>query len=119
MSHDFILKHIVDVSPERLQRAVCGLADGTYHVYLAQQDNEHVRGSVINGDGKEYAVSIGNGFLSCACADFGYRKVTCKHLLAFALRILQVEEGVVEEEPEERPVNLKLGKVRKTWQTTV
>jgi hypothetical protein len=93
MSHDFILRHIDDVSPERLQRAVCGLADGTYHVYLTQQDNQHVAGSVINGDGKEYACSIGDGYLSCECPDFGFRKVTCKHLLAFAMRILQVEEA--------------------------
>jgi SWIM zinc finger len=111
-SRNSILRHIYDVSPERLQKAVCGLADGTFHVYLTQQDNEHVCGSVINVDGKEYAVSIGDGYLSCACPDFGYRNATCKHLLAMALRILQTEEGVVEGEPEERPVNLKLGRAR-------
>jgi uncharacterized Zn finger protein len=99
MSDQFILKHIYQVSPERLQKAVCGLADGTFHVYLTQQDSAHVRGSVINGDGKEYGVSIGDGYVSCQCPDFGYRKVTCKHVLAFALRILQAEEGVVEERP--------------------
>lgn len=98
MSNQFILKHIYDVSPERLQKAVCGLADGSYQVYLTQQGNHHVAGSVINGDGKEYAVQIGDGYLSCECADFSYRQVTCKHLLAFALRIMQVEEAVVEEE---------------------
>ncbi len=70
-----------------------------------------MKGSVINRDGKEYACSIGDGFLSCACADFVHRQVPCKHLLAFALRILQVEEGV-QEEPEQRPVNLKLRRAR-------
>lgn len=94
MSDQFILNHIYQVSPERLQRAVCGLADGSFQVYLAQQDNQHVAGSVINGDGKEYAVQIGEGYISCACPDFGYRNVTCKHLLAFAMRILQSEKGV-------------------------
>lgn len=93
MSHAQLINSIRSESPERLQRAVCGLADGSYHVYVTEQDSEHVRGSVINGDGKEYAVSIGGGFLSCACPDFGYRRATCKHILAFALRILQVEEG--------------------------
>jgi hypothetical protein len=113
MSDQFILRHIYNVSPDRLQRAVCGLAAGSYHVYVTQQDSEHVAGSVINGDGKEYGVSIGDGYVSCACPDFGYRKVAaCKHLLSFALIILQTEEGVVEEEPEERPANLKLGKAR-------
>jgi SWIM zinc finger len=94
MVGQFILKHVIyPNSPERLQRAVCGLADATYHVYLTQQDDQHVQGSVINGDQREYAVQIGDGYLSCECPDFGYRKATCKHLLAFALRILQVEEG--------------------------
>jgi uncharacterized Zn finger protein len=87
---------IQSANPERLQRAVEGLADGTFHVYVTQQDREHVAGSVLNG--KEYGVSIGDGYLSCACPDFGYRRVTCKHVLAFALRILQAEEGVQEEQ---------------------
>lgn len=121
MSDQFILKHIYQISPERLQKAVCGLADGTFHVYVTQRGSEHaqgehaqgehVAGSVINGDGREYTVQIGDGFLSCACADFVHRQVPCKHLLAFALRILQVEEGV-QEEPGQRPVNLKLRRAR-------
>ncbi len=117
-SRNSILRHIYDVSPERLQKAVCGLADGSYHVYVTERDSEHIQGSVINGDGKEYACSIGDGYLSCECADFGYRNATCKHLLAFALRILQVEDLVASEPAEELVVNLTLGKARKTWQTT-
>jgi hypothetical protein len=91
MSH-LILSSIQNANPERLQKAVCGLADGSYQVYLTQQDNRHVQGSVISGEGKEYAVSIDERFLSCGCPDFSYRGTTCKHLLAFALRILQTEE---------------------------
>lgn len=111
MSHDFILRHVYDVSPERLQKAVCGLADGSYHVYVTERDSEHVAGSVINGDGREYAVSVGEGFISCECPDCSYRKAICKHLLAMALQVLRAE-GVVQEEPEQRPVNLKLRRAR-------
>ena len=38
--------------------------------------------------------------------------MTCKHLLSFALKILQTKEGVVEQEPEQQPVNLKLRRAR-------
>jgi hypothetical protein len=92
MFYQFILDALQTVSPDRLQRAVCGLADNTYHVDPAQCDTDHVSGTVMNGDGKEYAVSIGDGEVSCECPDFSYRKVTCKHLLAIVLRVLSVEE---------------------------
>jgi SWIM zinc finger len=67
---------------------------------------------VKNGDGKEYAVSIGDGYVSCSCPDFSYRKVTCKHLVMLAVQLLRAE-GRVDKEPVERTFNLKLGKARK------
>jgi hypothetical protein len=100
---------------ERLERAVCGLADGHYQIYLTQHDAKHVAGTVMIGDGKEYAVSICAGFVSCECRDFVYRHTTCKHVLALAVQVLHAGE-VMEEEPEERPVNLKLTKTRPGWQ---
>lgn len=114
MAHQFILDALQKVSPDRLQRAIHGLANGSYHVYLSHYDPERVSGTVMNGEGREYAVSIGNGYVSCDCSDFAYRKVTCKHILAVVLRVLSAQE--VGEEPEKRPFNLKLGKVRPTWQ---
>ncbi len=93
---------LAKVEAGRLAKAVEGLSDGSYHVYVTEQDSEHVRGSVINGDGKEYGCSIGDGYVSCQCKDFWYRQTTCKHVLAMALQVLRAEEAV-ENEPEERP----------------
>ena len=75
MSHHFILDAIQSVSPERLQRAICSLASNDYHLYVTQCGAGSVAGTVMNGDGKEYTVSIGDGYMSCACLDFSYRGV--------------------------------------------
>ena len=83
---------LAKVDGQRLQRAISGLEDGSFQVYCTLHDEEHVAGSVLNGDGQEYAVNIGNGYASCDCPDAVYRKVACKHVLAMALQLQRAEE---------------------------
>jgi uncharacterized Zn finger protein len=83
---------LAKVDGQRLQRAVRGLESGAFQVYVEHRDQEHVDGSVLNGDGQEYAVNIGNGYASCDCPDAVYRKVACKHVLAMALQLQRAEE---------------------------
>jgi hypothetical protein len=88
-----ILGAIHDVSPERLQKAVCGLADGTLTVTLTRTSEADLRGLVRNGDGKEYGVTLIASMTTCSCKDSLYRGVTCKHAVALALFALRQPEA--------------------------
>jgi uncharacterized Zn finger protein len=102
---------LAKVDGQRLQRAVEGLVSGAYMVTITEQSEVEVRGFVANGDGKEYGVVLSEGQSFCSCKDAMYRKGICKHAVALALYVIRTPK--TEAEPEERPVNLKLGKVRK------
>ena len=106
------------VEPGRLQKAVEGLVSGAYAITVTAQGEAEIRGFVTNGDGKEYGVVLTDGQAFCSCRDAMYRKGICKHAVALALYVIRTpraegKPAETGEEPEERPVNLKLGKVRK------
>jgi uncharacterized Zn finger protein len=102
---------LAKVEASRLQKAVEGFVSGAYAVTLTSQNEEEVRGFVINGDGHQYGIALSEGQSFCSCKDAMYRKGICKHAVALALYVIRTPK--VEAEPEEQPVNLKLGKVRK------
>lgn len=84
-----VLRALQHVSPDRLQRAVCGLADGSFTVTLTRHTETEIRALVKNGDGKEYGVTLSETLTSCSCKDALYRAVTCKHQVTVALQVLR------------------------------
>src|SRR5262245_14929098 len=94
--HSLVLAAVQQVSSDRLQRAVCGLADGTLTVTLTRQSESEIRALVKNGDGKEYGVTLTEALTTCSCKDALYRGTVCKHSIAvalFALRNPQTEQS--------------------------
>ena len=103
-----ILEQVGQVDPERLLKAVQGLASGTYQVTITRQDKWRVSGTVANG--KAYDVSVGvDGFFACSCADFVYRQAICKHAVMLTMVATQ-EHQEQPQEGEHRP-RLKLARV--------
>jgi SWIM zinc finger len=84
-----ILKH---VSSDRLQRAVCGLVDGSLSVTLTRQLDCEIRALVKNGNGKEYGVTLTEALTTCSCKDSLYRGGICKHGVAVALHVLRTPQ---------------------------
>jgi len=75
-------------TPDRLQRAVDGLFDGTLTVVsLTHQAEGEIRGLVKNGDGCAYTVTLTPEGATCNCGDCTYRNTVCKHIVAVALSI--------------------------------
>src|SRR5215472_6817004 len=102
---------LAKVEPGRLQKAVEGFVSGHYAVTVTCQEEAEIRGYVVNGDGHQYGVVLSEGQSFCSCADAMYRKGICKHAVALALYVIRTPKA--EAEPEQRPGDLKLGKVRK------
>jgi hypothetical protein len=70
-----ILGAIQHVTPDRLQKAICGLADGTLTVTLTRTSEADIRGLVKNTEGKEYGVTLTASLTACSCKDSLYRSV--------------------------------------------
>jgi hypothetical protein len=90
--HALVLHCVQDVASDRLQKAVCGLADGSLIVTLTRQSELDIRALVKNGDGKEYGVTITEAFTACSCKDSLYRGGICKHGAAVALYTLRTPQ---------------------------
>src|SRR5262249_39283283 len=102
----------------RLQNAVEEFVSGAYTIALAGQREREVGGFVRNGDGKQYGLVFSEGHVFCSCPGGMCRKSGCKHAVALALYVIRTPQADIqpaEPEAEERPVNLKLGKVRKDF----
>jgi hypothetical protein len=87
-----LLTILQQVSSERLQRAVCGLADGSLTATLTRQSEAEIRALVKNGDGKEYGVTLTESLIACSCKDALYRGGICKHGVAVALYVLRAPQ---------------------------
>src|SRR5258705_6139768 len=87
--HVLTLSAMQQVSLDRLQRAVCGLADGSITVQLTRHSERELRALVTNGDGKEYGVTLTETLTACSCRDALYRGGICKHATAVALYALR------------------------------
>jgi hypothetical protein len=92
-----ILGAMQSISPDRLQKAVCGLADGTLTVTVTRQTEAEIRGLVRNGDGRTYGITLTQTGAFCSCPDALYRATTCKHAVALALYTLRQPEAKQEE----------------------
>lgn len=103
---------LAKVEAGRLQKAVEGYVQGAYTITLASQNNIEIRGFVANGDGKRYEASLIEGRAFCECPDSMFRHSICKHATVLALHVIRTPQV---EAKEERPVNLKLAKVRASW----
>jgi hypothetical protein len=88
-SHTLVLHAVQKITPERLQRAVSGLADGTLTVNLTGHSETEVKGFVRNGDGKQYGVVLAVDRAFCSCPDSIFRHSICKHAVALALHVLR------------------------------
>ena len=109
---------LAKADPGRLQKAVEGFVSGAYTITLTEQSEAEVRGFVTNGDRQEYGLVLSEGQTFCSCKDAMYRKGICKHAVALALYVIRTPSAEIqpaETEADERPVNLKLGKVRKDF----
>jgi SWIM zinc finger len=87
-----VLTTLKQVSSDRLQRAVCGFADGSLTVTLTRQSDAEIRALVKNGDGKEYGVILTEALTACSCRDALYRGGICKHGVAVALHVLRTPQ---------------------------
>src|SRR5687768_2855006 len=90
--HSLVLPAVQQVSPDRLQKAVCGLADGTLTVTLTRQSDCDIRALVKNGEGLEYGVTLTESLIACSCKDALYRGEICKHGVAVALHVLRTPQ---------------------------
>ena len=79
-------------TPDRHQKAVRGLADGSLTITITRQTEQEIRAIVKNGDGKEYRCILTDSHAVCSCGDAFYRGATCKHLLAVCISQLQQPE---------------------------
>lgn len=86
--HSLVLTAVQNVAADRLQNAVCGLADGSMIVTLTRQSDVEIWALVKNGDGKEYGVTLTESLSTCSCKDALYRGTVCKHAVAVALHVL-------------------------------
>ena len=112
-----ILSVLENVSPDRLQKAVEGFVSGAYQVRITRQAEAALSAFIMNGDAKQYGVTITEHGVFCSCPDSMYRRVTCKHAAALALYLLRSPKAAVEEgQPTEgRKPNLTLVKSRPAW----
>ena len=105
--HALVLRTIQHVSPDRLQRAVCGLADGSFTATLTRHTATEIRALVKNGDGVEYGVVLTETMTTCSCKDSLYRAVVCKHAVALALQVLRTPQDRKAPEQEPQPVQAR------------
>src|SRR5262245_36540543 len=106
------------VSPDRLQKAMTALVEGSMTILLTRQTEAEIRALVMNGDGKEYGVTITEGTITCSCRDALYRGVVCKHAVILALHMIRTPQTEAETETKDekpRPFGLRLAKVRPSW----
>ncbi len=90
--HSLVLHMVQQVTIDRLQKAVCGLADGSLTITLTRQSEGEVRALVKNGDTVEYGVTLTEAVTTCSCKDALYRGVICKHAVATALHLLRTPQ---------------------------
>ena len=90
--HSLVLHAVQEVPADRLQKAVCGLADGTLTVTLTRQSEADIRALVKNGNGSEYGVTLTKSLTACSCKDALYRGGICKHGVVVALYVLRTPQ---------------------------
>lgn len=113
---------LAKVDADRLQRGVEGLATGAYALTLTRVTEAEISAYVTNGDGKTCSVTLTEGQAFCGCGDSMFRGKTCKHAVALALFAIRNPKPETSTDymihmlshSEERPVDLKLAKVRRT-----
>src|SRR5213080_1441893 len=101
---------LAKVDKGRLATAAEGYATDAYTITVASRSEAEIRGFVANGDGKEYGVVLTPARAFCSCKDSIFRHTICKHAVVLALHAIRNPQAEAVEA--ERPVNLKLGKVR-------
>src|SRR5262245_19730275 len=109
------LSILQQVAPERFQKAVAGLADGSLAVTITRQTDMAIYGLAKNSKGQEYNLSLAASGASCSCPDALFRHSVCKHGVALALAVLRLPNPEAESQESQQPVNLRLGKVRTHW----
>lgn len=85
---------------------------------VTEQSEAEIRGFVTNSDGHEYGVVLTEAKTFCSRTDGMFRHSVCKHAMILALHTIrnpQTEAKPLAEAEEERPVNLRLEKVRAEW----
>src|SRR5262249_14854549 len=101
---------LATVEKGRLAKAVEGYTAGAYTITVTGQSEAEVCGFVANGDGARYEVVLTPARSYCGCPDAQFRHAVCKHVVILALYVIRTPKAETEEE---RPVSLKLGKVRR------
>src|SRR3954469_4945790 len=87
----YLLAPLREVSPDRHNRALRALKDGSLSISITFKTDAEVRALVRNGDGREYGVCLTEHGSSCSCPDFLWRGIkACKHIAATAVRCLQL-----------------------------
>ncbi|MGE0823295.1 MAG: hypothetical protein AB7G75_33185 [Candidatus Binatia bacterium] len=100
---EIILNILQQVSPDRLQRAVTALVDGSMTTTVTKHTETEIRALVKNGDNHEYGVTLTPFLTTCSCKDALYRGCVCKHATVVALSVLRSSQ---EEQPPHRTIHL-------------
>jgi uncharacterized Zn finger protein len=105
------------VEDQRFSKAAEGIRNGMYQTTITLQTEDEVRGVVKRGNDKEYGCTITATGAFCSCPDALYRGSICKHAVALALCVIRnprrdLADQAQTQPPEQRPYNLKLGRVR-------
>jgi SWIM zinc finger len=108
---------LAKVEDTRFHRAIDGTRSGTYQVKITLRNEDEVRGLVKIPNGAEYGCSITPAGAFCSCPDALYRGIICKHAVVLALYVVRhpardPADQVRTPPEEQRPYNLKLGRVR-------
>src|SRR6266508_5913615 len=111
---------LAKVGAGRLKKAVEGLVTGAYAITVTIQNEEEMRGFVLNGDNHQYGVVLTEGHTFCSCPHAMYRKTVCKHAVALALHVIRTPKMQTEAEENEEPKSVntreELGLLLRTCQ---
>lgn len=111
-----ILSHVLaNAEEKRFNKAANGLQEEQYTVQITHLSHGMVNAYVTNGDGKPYGVSLSAHAAVCSCPDAMYRRVTCHHAIALAVKLIQ--DGVTI--PKAAEPNLKLARMSPHFDTSM
>jgi hypothetical protein len=107
LQHPFILTVLQHVSPERLQKAVNALVEGSMTITLTRHTETEIRALVKNHEGQQYGMALTEAGVFCSCLDSLYRGAVCKHVTTLVLAVLR---GEVKEAKSTRTIHLAMQK---------
>jgi hypothetical protein len=93
-----VLEH---VTLDRFNKATEALAQNAYTIRFTTRSDSEIGAHVVNGDNKEYGVTLTKDRAFCSCKDSMFRHTVCKHTVAVALQAVRTP---VEQPQAQQPI---------------